>query len=130
MHLPLQIAQRAANDRGTTLDISPPDQGAFAWSDPSVVVPALEAAGWADVHYQPHQVEMYLCGRGPVERIVKTTMSMGGVRRALEGEPADVVDAVRERLVAELGPRHDGTGVKLQGAIAVVTARGWLEGAD
>jgi SAM-dependent methyltransferase len=122
MQIPLDIAVEAAAGRGVQLDVGPADAGPFAWGDPAEVVSTLEAAGWRDVVFDPRVLRMYALGPGPVERIAETNLAMGSVRSALVDQPAEVVDAVRAALIADYTERHDGTGVPLEGAVAVVTA--------
>jgi SAM-dependent methyltransferase len=123
MQRPIEVGVAAAAELG--VDLQPPDPatGPFAFGDPEFVDAMLTAAGWVDVASEPHLLDMYAGGPGTVEQIVETGLSLGPLREALDGVPAEVVDRVRAALVADFTPLHDGTGVPLQGAIAIVTAR-------
>jgi SAM-dependent methyltransferase len=123
MQLPLDLAVRAAARRGVDLDVGSPHAGAFTWGDAAAVEAMLDSAGWRDVHIDPHVLAMYTLGPGSVERIVDSSLSMGGLRRALADHTPELVDAVRAELLVDFTERHDGTGVELEGAVAVVTAR-------
>jgi hypothetical protein len=127
MQHPIDVALDVAARRGEQLDVPPGDRGPFGWSDPVLVTPVLEAAGWRDVSFELHTLDLYVCGPGPVERIVDTSLGMGGLRAALVDRPPELVDAVRAALAADYSARHDGTGVLLEGAVAVV--RAWNRGA-
>ena len=55
--------------------------------------------------------------------MMTTVMGMGDLATSLQDQPADVVDTVRDALVADFTRLHDGVGVPLAGAITVVTGR-------
>jgi SAM-dependent methyltransferase len=122
-HRPLELAVDAARGVGFAIDDSDSGGGAFSFGDEKYVDETLERAGWADVAIHPREVEMYYCGPGTVAEITEAGMSFGPLFRALADAPAEASNAVRAALEAEFGARHDGVGVKMQGAIAIVTAR-------
>jgi hypothetical protein len=80
-------------------------------------------AGWVDVDVTEHLLDMLLFGPGTVEQAVEAGLTFGPLQMVLHEAPAPVVDAVRAALIEELAPWHDGTGVRMPGAIAVVSAR-------
>lgn len=118
----LDVAAATAKSIGFELELSPADGGPFELGDPSISRQVLERAGWSEVSFDPYTLEMYAGGPGTIAEIVATALTLGPAHTALADAPAEVVDAVRAALVADLTPLHDGTGVKLQGAVAVVTA--------
>ncbi len=49
-------------------------------------------------------------------------LTIGALQVALAEAPPEVVDAIRSTVTADLATAHDGVGVKLTGAVAIVTA--------
>lgn len=119
---PLDIAVHAAADAGFHVDVPSPYEGAHSWSDEAEVRDLLGAAGWRDVSFAAHQLDLYAFGPGPVDELVGRTLAMGPVYRALLDAPADVVERVRVALEADLEQDHDGTGVRMGAAVVVVGA--------
>lgn len=116
------IVPRAALLRHTELPTTAPDQpGMFAQSEPELVSATLAAAGFADINIESAAVDFtfgqtvdeaveYLADSGP-GRMLLETIPEGPARRAAL---ADVHDALAER--------HDSSGVRLGGAIWLITA--------
>ena len=98
------------------------DGGPFSFGDPAFVRETLTAAGWSDVESAPHVLDMYAGGPGTIEEIADTGLALGPLREALGDASPEVLAAVREAMIADFAPLHDGTGVPLEGAIAIVTA--------
>jgi SAM-dependent methyltransferase len=119
---PLDVAAAAARSKGFDLELAPPDGGPFAFGDAAVARQVLGSAGWTGISVDPYVLDLYLGGPGTVDDIVETGLTLGPVQTALASVPADLIDDVRAALIADLAPLHDGTGVKLPGAVAVVTA--------
>lgn len=119
----LDLASAVAADHGHGIDIGAPDDGPFAYGDPAFVRPILQDAGWVDVAVAEHELDMLLFGPGTVEEAVEAGLTFGALQMVLHEAPDTVVDAVRRTLTEELRSRHDGTGVRMTGAIAVVSAR-------
>jgi SAM-dependent methyltransferase len=119
----LDVAAAAADAIGYVIDTGAPDGGPFAFGDPAFVRPVLDEAGWADVAVRQQEVDMLLFGPGSVTDAVDAGIRFGPLEVALREAPAPVVDAVRAALIAELRAHHDGTGVRMSGAIAIVDAR-------
>jgi len=118
----LDIASAIAAAHGHPVDIGMPDEGPFAYGDAAYVRPILERAGWTGVEVTEHEVEMLLFGPGTVDEAVDAGLTFGPMEAALRDAPAGVVDEVRTALAEHLRPCHDGTGVRMTGAIAVVDA--------
>jgi SAM-dependent methyltransferase len=123
MQRPIDVALAAAAEVGVELEPPEPASGPFAFGDPDFVDGLLTAAGWAEVGSTPHLLSMYAGGPGTVEESVETGLTLGPLREAINDVPAEVVDRIRAALVADFTPLHDGVGIPLQGAIAIVTAR-------
>lgn len=117
----LDVAAHAAAARGHPVELPPPDTGPFAFGLPEVALDLLARSGWDEAAIEPLNVEMYVCGPGTVEEVVDIGFTFGPLQRALADAPDDVVDAVRAAVADDLRPLHDGTGVKLSGAIAILT---------
>jgi SAM-dependent methyltransferase len=123
LQLALDVASSVAAAHGHPIDIGEPGAGPFAFGEAAFVRPIVEDAGWVDVDVTEHLLDMLLFGPGTVEQAVEAGLTFGPLQMTLHEAPAAVVDAVRADLVEELRPRHDGTGVRMPGAIAVVSAR-------
>ncbi|HYH50264.1 MAG TPA: hypothetical protein VEG38_12030, partial [Acidimicrobiia bacterium] len=120
---PLDVATRVAGQLGFELELPAPDSGPCAYGDPATMTEVLAAAGWSDVRFEPHVLDMYAGGPGSVASAVEIGLTIGALQLALAEAPPEVVDAVRAALTADLAESHDGVGVKLTGAVGIVTAR-------
>ncbi|GIU86554.1 MAG: methyltransferase [Acidimicrobiia bacterium] len=121
--VPVEAARRAAAALGYDLGLPPPDGGMHSLGSADHAIAVAEGAGWTEVRYTPHELELYVGGPGPLEDAVETRMAAGTVADALEGAPRPVVDAVAAALADAFAPYHDGVGVRMPAAFAVVTAR-------
>ena len=65
----------------------------------------LGDAGWSDVGFVPHTLDLYAGGPGPVENAVEIGLTIGALQLALTGAPPEVVDATRAALTADLARR-------------------------
>lgn len=119
---PLDVAAEVAAQRGFTLELPPPDFGPCAYGDPATMAEFLAGAGWSDVRFVPHVLDMYAGGPGSVADAVEVGLTIGPLQLALAEAPPELVDAIRVALTADLATAHDGAGVKLAGAVAIVTA--------
>jgi len=119
---PLDVAVEVAARHGFTLELPSPDFGPCAFGDPAIMTGILAEAGWSDVGFVPHTLDLYAGGPGPVENAVEIGLTIGALQMALTEAPPEVVDAIRAALTADLSTAHDGVGVKLTGAVAIVTA--------
>jgi SAM-dependent methyltransferase len=119
---PLDVASEVAARHGFPLELPPPDYGPCSYGDPATTTGILAGAGWSDVRFVPHGLDMYAGGPGPVADAVELALTIGSLQVALADAPAEVVDAIRAALTADLATAHDGVGVKLGGAVAIVTA--------
>lgn len=117
MTLPMQAAL-------PHVDITPPPPvpgapGPFAFADPERVKQILGDAGFEGVTVTPHDAPI---GSGDLDTTLGLTMKVGPLGALLRENP-DKKDAVIEAVRAALA-QHDGpTGVKLDSATWIVTAR-------
>ncbi|GIU90897.1 MAG: hypothetical protein KatS3mg010_1996 [Acidimicrobiia bacterium] len=91
----------------------------------------LDAAGWTDVEFTPHEVDMYVGGPGAVADAVETRMTIGPLADALAHAPDDVVAGGRRRAarrVREASRRCGGADARRvrdrHGAAPVTSAAG------
>ncbi|HET9773032.1 MAG TPA: methyltransferase domain-containing protein [Acidimicrobiia bacterium] len=119
---PLDVAAEVAARHGFPLELPPPDYGPCAFGEPATTTGFLSAAGWSDVRFVPHELDLYAGGPGPVADAVELGLTIGSLQVALAEAPPEVTDAIRAALTADLATAHDGVGVKLTAAVAIVTA--------
>ena len=119
---PLDVAAEVAARHGFTLKLPPPNFGPCAYGEPTTINEILAGAGWSDVRFVPHVLDMYAGGPGSVADAVEIGLTLGSLQVALGEAPTEVVDAIRAALTEDLATAHDGVGVKLTGAVAIVTA--------
>lgn len=122
MQRPIDVGLAAAAALGADLAPLSTDGGPFSFGDPAFVHETLTAAGWSDVASAPHLLPMYAAGPGTVEEIADVGLTLGPLREALGDAPPEVIERIREAIITDFTPLHDGTGVPLEGAIAIVTA--------
>jgi SAM-dependent methyltransferase len=122
MQRPIDVSVEAAASLGHVIEPVGPTAEAFGLGEVEIVREVLADAGWSDVHLVPHTIPMHLCGPGTVAEVVDATLAYGQVQRLLSDAPAPVIAAVRSALTDDLSSFHDGVGVQLDGAIAIVTA--------
>jgi SAM-dependent methyltransferase len=120
MQRPLDVIAATAGPLGYPTQFPDPTTGPSSLGDG--VEDLLTAGGWSDVVVAEHELAMYLAGPGPVEQAADVAMRMGTARHALADLPDAVVAAVREALVSDFGPSHDSIGVRMTGAVAIVSA--------
>lgn len=114
---------QAAAALGIELDSNPPNFGPFAFGEAAHTFGILRAAGWDDAHFDPMTLTLYAGGAGTTPAVAtEVAMAIGPQRRLLEGHPPEVTTAVASAIEAALAERWDGTGIALQGAMALVTA--------
>lgn len=121
--VPLAAGRRLAQEQGLAVDDElPTDAGPSSLGDAQVVSSVLEQAGWREVVCTGHILAMYSGGPGPVEAATDVAMEVGPLRLILAAADPRQRAAVRAGLLRELAAHHDGTGVRLDGAILLVQA--------
>jgi SAM-dependent methyltransferase len=113
----------ATAELGIELPANPPNLGPFTMGEAAYTFEMLRAAGWDDAHFDPMTLTLYSGGAGTTpELATEVAMAIGPQRVLLEGHGDHVIDAVAAAIEAALASHWDGTGIALQGAIALVTA--------
>jgi SAM-dependent methyltransferase len=120
---PLDVAQRVAAQNGVELAIPGPTEGPFSLGDAATAQAVLGAAGWSEVAFNPRELTLYASGPGTPEEVVDIAMTLGPLHYALLECSEALRKAVRQAVVDDLAPLHDGTGVPLGASIAIITAR-------
>jgi ubiquinone/menaquinone biosynthesis C-methylase UbiE len=122
MQRPIDVTVEAARSLGHVVEPVSPTAEAFGFGDLEVVRQVLGDAGWSGVRLAPHTLPMHLCGPGTVAEVVDASLAYGQVQRLLADAPDSVVASVRAALIDDLAHSHDGVGVQMGGAVAVVSA--------
>jgi SAM-dependent methyltransferase len=123
MERPVEVACRVADALGVTLAIPPGDGGPYSLGDPDSATGVLEAAGWREVAVTPHLLPMYLGGPATPSEAADAALGLGTLHDALAEVPAELAAEVRRAVTDDLASCHDGTGARLEGAIALLTGR-------
>jgi SAM-dependent methyltransferase len=121
--LPYTAAAETLDELGLTYEPVAADENQCSLGSPQRLVEVLEPAGWRDIEVRPTDQSLYVGGPLTVEAALDMAVGVGPIRGLLDGRPAEVVDAVRNRLRPEFAARHDGTGVLVPGGFMIVTAR-------
>jgi SAM-dependent methyltransferase len=120
----LDIAVAAASRLGIELRLPEPVSGPFRYGDIDWFGNVLGEAGWVDVQAVESQLDLYVGGPGtsPAEA---AALGMGNGPLAMLTARLDAPARVEiERAVAlDLEQAWDGTGVRLNAGISIVTAR-------
>jgi SAM-dependent methyltransferase len=122
--LAIDVAVRVAAHHGHQLRPDPPDAGPFAYGSAPYITGLLHQAGWYDVELTAHEIDLYVGGPGTTPaQAVTIGRACGPLAVLLADAPPEISDAVADSLTGELATRWDGTGIPLEAAIAIVTAR-------
>jgi hypothetical protein len=122
--LAIDVAVQVAAERGHQFPVDPPDAGPFAYGSAPYITGVLHQAGWVDVEFTPRELVLHLGGRGTTpEQAIEMGRTFGPLAALLGDASPEIVDAVIEALMDELTVRWDGTGIPLEAAIAIVSAR-------
>jgi len=104
-------------------EIEPEAPGPFAFADAARVRRILEAAGYAHVVVEPHDLEIDIAAGRGVDAAVAHALSIGPTSRALQGESEAVRNAATADIRAAFARRALGKSVPLKAAIWIVMAR-------
>jgi ubiquinone/menaquinone biosynthesis C-methylase UbiE len=120
----IDVAAATAAAHGVLLEIGPPDADQFACGVPERTREFLQRAGWADVDFQPRIVSLAVGGEGtpPAEAVV-ARLSVGPLEVMLRTVSPEVRQAIADALREDFESAWDGSSVRLDGAIGIVTAR-------
>jgi SAM-dependent methyltransferase len=121
--VPLQLVLQTLDRLGAPHRPPPADNmGAFSLSDETYVRELLTGAGWSDVTCTPDTRPLYLGGPGEPSHAAAAALHSHAVDQVLDGQPPEVIEEVRQGLLAMATERHDGAGVPLASGIWVITA--------
>jgi SAM-dependent methyltransferase len=120
----VRVPLRAAA-RHVALPPPPPlgTPGPFAFADPDRVRSLLEAGGFTEVSFTPHETALSMGGATSVEEAVEFIVEIGPISRLLETSNADTRTRVAQEIRAALSPYTSHGGVSLGGAAWIVLAR-------
>jgi SAM-dependent methyltransferase len=119
MILPLQEAYRFVPKLP---EIGPEDPGPFAFAREERVRGILGEAGFSSIAMEPVDLALDVgLGRG-LDTAVRAAIDVGPVRRALEGQPPDVMSKLEGALRTALAPFQNGDTVPLGASVWIVTA--------
>jgi SAM-dependent methyltransferase len=109
-HLPPQPAQ-------------PPNApGPFGFADELYVRGVLEAAGFAEVSFEPRAFHLDVAGGEGLDAAVAKALALGPTNRALQGQPDEVVATARAAIRDALGRHLNAAEVRLDAALWIVRA--------
>jgi SAM-dependent methyltransferase len=119
MHLPLQSALKhvAAPPRS-----GPDEPGPFAFAREERVRGILGGAGFSAVGMEAVDLALDLAAGRGLDAAVTGALAIGPVRRALEGQPPEVLAKVESTVRAALAPRQKGATVPLGASVWIATA--------
>ncbi|HEY2773238.1 MAG TPA: class I SAM-dependent methyltransferase [Candidatus Binatia bacterium] len=101
---------------------SPDAPGPFALADAARVQSILERAGFRDIATGGLDAELSIGGRLELDETVRFVLELGPLARALAQQSADVRAAVAREVRLSLEPFQGPDGVKMAGAMWIVTA--------
>jgi SAM-dependent methyltransferase len=103
-------------------EAGPEDPGPFAFAREARVRRILDAAGFSQVTLEPVDLQLDLAmGRG-LETAVSSALDIGPVRRALEGQPQEVLVQVEGAVRAAFALLQKGATVPLGASVWIATA--------
>jgi len=102
---------------------TPPDEpGPFAFASPDRVRRILGDAGFSSIAVDPFDCDLDLAGGCGLSHARTMALSVGPASRALDGHPAETVEAAAAAIEARLQQHLRGDSVPLAGAMWIVTA--------
>lgn len=108
---------------GPAEKLPPGAPGPFGWATPEIFEPILSGAGFADLSYTEHEIEMavgYGSDEDPIDRAVALAARIGPLARRLEEAPPEMAAKVLPVLRAKMTPFVKGGRVVLNGRIRVI----------
>lgn len=119
--LPLEAAQSFLKEPNAPSIPGAP--GPFAFEDAARVRDILTRAGYTDVNVVPFDTKMVFAGRVDIEGAVELALQIGPLSRAVASVPEAARGPIRDAVRAAFLPHHGPTGVLLDAATWIVTAR-------
>lgn len=102
--------------------VGPEDPGPFAFADEARVRRILTGAGFSDIAITPRTLTFDVSVGKGLDAAVGAAIDFGPTARAIEGQPNDVIEAVRTSVKDAMAPYQRDGGVYLPAAIWIVTA--------
>lgn len=118
-------ARAAAEVLGPAEKMPPGAPGPFGWCEPGIFEPILAQAGFADVTWIEHEIEMQIGMDGaadPVTRAVDLACAIGPLASRLKDAPEAEGD-IRPILADLMRPHIRDDAVRLPGVVRVIHAR-------
>jgi len=103
--------------------VPPGAPGPFALADGTHARQILDAAGYSDISLEAMNEPLYLSGPGTAAAAAAHATRMGPVARVLGDADEDIVRRVEAALIETLTPYYDGTGIRMDSACWIVSAR-------
>ncbi len=101
----------------------PDDPGPFSFADPDRVRRVLDTAGFRDATLEPHDVPLTLGGTSDPAEATTFIIEAGPLSGPMAEADAATRDAVRRSVHDALAPFHGPQGVRMNGAVWIVSAR-------
>jgi SAM-dependent methyltransferase len=115
--------QAAYNHVPKLPEVGPEDPGPFSFASEARVHRILGKAGFSDTAMEACDLALDVAiGRG-LDAAVESALQIGPTSRAIEGQPGDIVAAVRKSIHEALAPFVKGQAVVLPASIWVVSAQ-------
>ncbi len=103
--------------------VPPGAPGPFAFTDGERARQILVSAGYSEVTLEALDEPLYLSGPGTAAEAAAHATQMGPVARVLGDSDENTVKQVEVALVQTLTPYYDGTGIRMDSACWIVSAR-------
>ncbi|MEM8790913.1 MAG: class I SAM-dependent methyltransferase [Pseudomonadota bacterium] len=108
---------------GPAEKVPPGAPGPFGWATPDIFEPILDGAGFSDLSYTEHPLEMtvsYGDAADPIDRAIALAERIGPLARRLEEAPDGTAEKVRPVLREKMAPFVRGDRVVFDGLIRVI----------
>lgn len=117
-----QAITRALRAADYEVEDTDPTAGPYAFGVDDTVRATLTGAGWSDVAMHDVELPLYYGGPGSAQDAVDTALGMAGLQAFLDRYDDMATEIAARALLEAFDAHHDGTGVRLDAAILVVTA--------
>jgi SAM-dependent methyltransferase len=104
-------------------EVGPEDPGPFSFASEARVHHILGEAGFSDIAMEACDLALDVAIGNGLDAAVESALQIGPTSRALEGQPADIVAAVRTSIREAFAPFAKGQSVVLPASIWIVTAQ-------
>lgn len=121
--VPYRAARSVLDELGLAYDDVPSTGGPYSLADREATTELLTAAGWTDVGWAPHDLELPIGGGASPDEVAPASLDLGPARVLAPEDPA-----VRARIVEAVADAYRGHvdrdgHVVLGGHVIVITAR-------